>query len=139
MTDVLHEQAEAILRVEHDVADLEAQLSELKRDLREREARLADQMVEQGVPFFGFSGQRWAVDSATYVRPAGKEYTGIVTDWIVHNGGADLNKPSIHAASRDKFLREKFLDDDGCQLELPDELAEAVAFTTLPKISRRKV
>ncbi len=138
MTDLpLHDQAEAILDVEHDIRDLETQLSVLKANLATRELALANAMVEQCVPFFGYGDKRWTVDSSTYIKPASGESQAVV-DWIVANGGEDLVKPNMHHQRRDAFLRERFLDDDGCLLALPDELVGKVDVTTLPKVSRRK-
>lgn len=137
MSDVLHEKAAEILQLEDDIAEYEKLATDAKADLRERERELADSMVAAGVPFFGYAGKRWTADAKTYVKPATGESDAVVK-WIEANGGSDLVQPSMHWQRRDSFLREQFLDDDGCELPLPDALVGKVSFHTEPTVTRRK-
>lgn len=127
-----------ILDAERVVAEREAALSKAKEALRNAEANLIHAVQTGLVPHdFNAHGYRWAYDSRTLVTPADKDAVDEVVEWIKRNGGEALVKKTMHAASRDKFLRETLVTDDG-EAVIPEELQPYVKTDSLPRIAKRK-
>lgn len=115
---------------------LETRLAETNKHIQRAEAELAGAMIEQEVPFFAYQGRRYTLDTRTTIRPV-KEYADAVVDWIVRNGGESLVKPAMHWNTRNKFLEESFLDDDGNVAGVPPELDGRLVVDTQPRVSTR--
>ncbi len=64
---------------------------------------------------------KWKLRIQHIITPEA-DHTDDVCEWIKQNGGASLAKTSMHWASRDKFLRELLLDDEGQVAEIPEDL-----------------
>ncbi len=129
---------QAIIDAETGVAAAEAQLSEAKKKLHNAEANLIHAIQTGMVPHdFNAHGYRWSYDSKTLVTPVDKEAVDDVVQWILRNGGKSMMKETMHAASRDKFLRETLVTDDG-EAIIPDDLAAFVKTDSLPRIAKRK-
>ncbi len=129
-----------VLKAEREVERLDKLLSDAKSVQRRCEQEVLQAMIMGTIPTkFNAHGRTWNYDSTISITPASKEYTDIVCEWIKNNGGEDLVKPSMHAASRDKFLREHFIDEDGDVTELPDELKDCVKVDSFAKLRRRTV
>lgn len=129
---------ETILRREEALAAAKDAVSIASQNLMSAERQLIEAIELGSVPEkFTAHGFTWSRSIATFVRPYDGESTQEVVDWIADHGGESLVKQTMHAASRDKFLREVLLDDDGVA-SIPDELRGLVRVDEIDRVSKRR-
>lgn len=128
-----------IIRLEEAAAAAKDAASIAAHNLVTAERALIAAIEAGSVPEkFTAHGFTWSRSIATFVRPSDGEATQRVVDWIADHGGESLVKQTMHPGSRDKFLREVLLDDDGVA-SIPDELLGLVKVDEIDRVSKRRV
>ena len=128
---------DAILRAEEEVIQREGDLREAKDKLRNCETTLINAIEDGTVPDkFQAHGRMWRIDTRLLVSPERGQADHVVA-WIKEHGGEDLVKPTMHAQTRNKFLRDTLIDEDSGEVLIPPELQGKVKETVLTKIAKR--
>ena len=128
---------DAILRAEEEVAQKESDLRAAKTKLREAENDLIGAIEDGTVPDkFQAHNKMWRIDTRLLVTPETGEADRVIA-WIKEHGGEDLVKPTMHAQSRDKFLRDTLIDQETGEVHIPPELDGKIKETVLTKIAKR--
>lgn len=141
MTQAIHttitDEIRSLCRLEREVQSAEESLSDLKALLRTQEQRVIDKMIDEEVSKVEVDGRSYKTDTDVHVVPEA-ECSDQVVEWIKNNGGADKVKPTMHWKSRNVFLDEVLIDDDGVA-HIPDELVGLVKVNEFPTLVKRKV
>ncbi len=118
------------------VEEAEHDLKHLKADKVKAEQKVYETMLDAEMNRVTIDGVTCKLDTAPRVRPA-PGHTDAVISWIIENGGSDLIKPSMHHMSRDRFLREQFVDENGA-INIPEDLQDMVIGESFPvlKVTR---
>lgn len=136
-TDVVDE-IKALVLIERQVSEVEAQLAGLKQIQQAAEHRVITAF--QSDPLQGpveYDGRKWKAAQVAVPAVIDGQQDDVV-EWIKANGGADLVKPAMHWARRDSFLKQKLIDDEG-NVTIPEELAGALEVKDFPVLTKRKV
>lgn len=127
--------ADEYAAAKRDKRHAETALAEANTRLADSEQRLADAMIDADIQKIVHGGIAFTLDISTRVRPLNGHQDDVI-DWIIHNGGADLVKPSMHHARRDSFLREMLKDEHG-ETVIPTELVGLVQVENRPRVGIR--
>lgn len=134
----VNDEIRAYSLIEDAIVHAERDLSSLKDGLRDAEGRVI--AAFRSDPLQGpveYNGRKWKVDDVNTVGVVDGQQDRVV-EWIKMSGGESLIKPAMHWSSRDKFLRERLVDDSGT-VSIPEELAGAVERKEFTKLTTRAV
>ena len=145
-TNPLADHADTLLTLRADKETYERILTEVNKAITVAESDLADAMIDADMPEFAYGQHKFKVDTATVIRPvpvpaewgkAPNPHAQAVDQYIAEHEPS-MVKPTVHHATRNKWMAESFLNDDGDVVGLPAELAEHVEAVTYPRIRVRK-
>lgn len=129
--------ADEIIDLETIGKGLEGAVAENKKLISAKEDELLAAMIDEGTGRFERGGTLWYPEHRTFISPV-PAMKAAVEAWVAANGGEDLVKTTMHAGSRDAFLREHMLNDEG-EAVIPSELSGAIKVFEQTKIKRRSV
>ena len=126
-----------ILDLEERRDNLKTQAAELSKEIWQAEQALKDAIISGSIPEkFEAEGIMWKLDNKIDVTPMDRTATTRVEEWIKAHGGESLVKETIHAQSRNKFLRETLIHEDGTT-SIPPELEGYIKIVDEPRMTRR--
>ena len=130
MESIIVESIRRLCQAEVELADRNADAAEAKRLKHEAEQQVIDALVNEEIDRITVDGRSYSYSIKPRLAPA-KGMADKVVMWVKENGGADLVKPTMNARSRDAFLCEVLVDDDG-EVRLPPELNGLIAVYEQP-------